>query len=82
MTTPSIGVRVAQMCRPSERLSPPPVAFLCTDALRPTELLLETKATAHPTVHALADPFCFDLAHTWPPLLYDQRVFVPLEESS
>ncbi len=36
--------------------------FLCTDALRLTELLRDTPATAHPDVSALAALFCFDIA--------------------
>jgi RNA polymerase sigma-70 factor (ECF subfamily) len=36
--------------------------FLCTDALRLAELLLETSATAQPDVAALAALFCFDIA--------------------
>jgi RNA polymerase sigma-70 factor (ECF subfamily) len=35
---------------------------LCTDAVRLAELLLDTSATAHPDVSALAALFCFDLA--------------------
>jgi RNA polymerase sigma factor (sigma-70 family) len=53
--------------------------FLCTDALRLTELLLEAKATAHVDVHALAGLFCFDLARL-PTRVDDQGVFVPLED--
>jgi RNA polymerase sigma factor (sigma-70 family) len=53
--------------------------FLCTDALRLTELLLETKATAHADVHALAGLFCFDLARL-AARVDDQGVFVPLED--
>ena len=53
--------------------------FLCEDALRLTELLLDTKATAHPDAHALAALFCFDSAR-----LSTRRdehgVFVPLED--
>jgi RNA polymerase sigma-70 factor (ECF subfamily) len=53
--------------------------FLCEDALRLTELLLETKATAHPDVHALAALFCFNTARLSTRL--DERgVFVPLED--
>jgi RNA polymerase sigma factor (sigma-70 family) len=52
---------------------------LCTDALRLTELLLETKATAHPDVHALAGLFCFDLARL-ATRVDDEGVFVPLED--
>jgi RNA polymerase sigma factor (sigma-70 family) len=53
--------------------------LLCTDALRLTELLLETKATAHPDVHALAGLFSFDLARL-ATRVDDQGVFVPLED--
>lgn len=53
--------------------------LLCTDALRLTELLLETKATAHADVHALAGLFCFDLARL-ATRVDDQGVFVPLED--
>jgi RNA polymerase sigma-70 factor (ECF subfamily) len=53
--------------------------FLCEDALRLTELLLDAKATAHPDAHALAALFCFDSAR-----LSTRRdehgVFVPLED--
>jgi RNA polymerase sigma factor (sigma-70 family) len=53
--------------------------FLCEDALRLTELLLNAKATAHPDAHALAALFCFDSAR-----LSTRRdehgVFVPLED--
>ena len=53
--------------------------FLCEDALRLTELLLDAKATAHPDAHALAALFCFDAAR-----LSTRRdehgVFVPLED--
>lgn len=53
--------------------------FLCQDALRLTELLLEAKATAHPDVHALAALFCFDTARLSTRL--DERgVFVPLAD--
>jgi predicted RNA polymerase sigma factor len=53
--------------------------FLCEDALRLTELLLEAKATAHPDVHALAALFCFGVARLSTRL--DERgVFVPLED--
>jgi RNA polymerase sigma factor (sigma-70 family) len=52
---------------------------LCTDALRLTELLLETKATAHPDVHALAGLFCFDLARL-ATRVDDEGVFVPLAD--
>ena len=53
--------------------------FLCTDALRLTELLLETRAAACADVHALAGLFCFDLARL-ASRLDDQGVFVPLED--
>ena len=53
--------------------------FLCTDALRLAELLLEAKATAQADVHALAGLFCFDLARL-ATRLDDQGVFVPLED--
>jgi RNA polymerase sigma factor (sigma-70 family) len=53
--------------------------FLCTDALRLTELLLGTYATAHPDVSALAALFCFDIARLSTRLDPD-GVFVPLEE--
>jgi RNA polymerase sigma factor (sigma-70 family) len=52
---------------------------LCADALRLTELLLETKATAHPEVYALAGLFCFDMARL-ATRLDQQGVFVPLED--
>ena len=53
--------------------------FLCTDALRLTELLRDTPATAHPDVSALAALFCFDIARL--PTRQDaEGVFVPLEE--
>ena len=53
--------------------------FLCTDALRLTELLRDTPATAHPDVSALAALFCFDIARL-PTRLDAEGVFVPLEE--
>src|ERR671934_709589 len=53
--------------------------FLCTDALRLTELLLEASATAHPDVSALAALFCFGIARL-PTRLDAEGVFVPLEE--
>ena len=53
--------------------------FLCEDALRLTELLLDAKATAHPDVHALAALFCFDAARL-PARLDEHGVFVPLED--
>ena len=57
----------------------PYVPFLCEDALRLTELLLDAKATAHPDVHALAALFCFDAARL-PSRLDEHGVFVPLED--
>ena len=53
--------------------------FLCTDALRLTQLMLETSATAHPEVSALAALFCFDIARLSTRLDAD-GVFVALEE--
>jgi RNA polymerase sigma factor (sigma-70 family) len=53
--------------------------FLCTDALRLADLLLETRATAHADVHALAGLFCFDLARL-ATRVDDRGVFVPLAE--
>lgn len=53
--------------------------FLCEDALRLTELLLDATATAQPDVHALAALFCFDAARL-PTRLDEHGVFVPLEE--
>src|SRR5919198_5334521 len=53
--------------------------FLCTDALRLTELLLDAPATAHPDVSALAALFCFDIARL-PTRLDAEGVFVPLED--
>ena len=53
--------------------------FLCTDALRLTELLLEAPATAHPDVSALAALCCFDIARL-STRLDAEGVFVPLEE--
>jgi RNA polymerase sigma factor (sigma-70 family) len=52
--------------------------FLCQDALRLTELLLDAKATSHPDVHALAGLFCFNAARL-PARLDEHGVFVPLE---
>jgi predicted RNA polymerase sigma factor len=52
---------------------------LCNDALRLTELLLDSGATAHPEVSALAALFCFDLGRL-PTRLDARGVFVPLEE--
>ncbi|SEG68077.1 RNA polymerase sigma-70 factor, ECF subfamily [Actinacidiphila yanglinensis] len=53
--------------------------FLCEDALRLTELLLDATATAQPDVHALAALFCFDTARL-PTRLDEHGVFVPLED--
>src|SRR5918994_3438126 len=53
--------------------------FMCTDALRLTELLLDTPATAHPDVSALAALFCFDIARL-STRLDAEGVFVPLED--
>jgi RNA polymerase sigma-70 factor (ECF subfamily) len=53
--------------------------FLCTDALRLTELLLEVRATPHADVHALAALFCFDTARL-ATRVDQQGVFVPLED--
>jgi RNA polymerase sigma factor (sigma-70 family) len=53
--------------------------FLCTDALRLTELLLDTSATAHPDVSALAALCCFGIARL-PTRLDSEGVFVPLAE--
>jgi RNA polymerase sigma factor (sigma-70 family) len=53
--------------------------FLCTDALRLTESLLDAPAATHPDVSALAALFCFDIARL-PTRLDAEGVFVPLEE--
>jgi RNA polymerase sigma factor (sigma-70 family) len=53
--------------------------FLCTDALRLGELLLEDRATTHANVHALAALFCFDTARL-ATRVDEQGVFVPLED--
>jgi RNA polymerase sigma-70 factor (ECF subfamily) len=53
--------------------------FLCEDALRLTELLLDARATAHPDVHAMAALFCFDAARL-PARLDEHGVFVPLRD--
>jgi RNA polymerase sigma factor (sigma-70 family) len=60
---------------PSEPVRP----FLCTDALRLTELLLDTSATTDRRVYALAALFCFNIARLCTRLDAD-GVFVPLEE--
>jgi RNA polymerase sigma-70 factor (ECF subfamily) len=53
--------------------------FLSTDALRLTELLLDTRATAHPDVSAVAALFCFDLGRL-STRLDTEGVFIPLED--
>ena len=53
--------------------------FLCEDALRLTELLLDAKTTAYPEVHALAALFCFDAARL-STRLDEHGVVVPLED--
>jgi RNA polymerase sigma factor (sigma-70 family) len=53
--------------------------FLCTDALRLTELLLEERATTHADVHALAALFCLNTARLGT-RVDEQGVFVPLED--
>lgn len=53
--------------------------FLCDDALRLTELLLEAKATAHPDVRALAALFCFNIARL-STRMDEGGVFVPLHD--
>jgi RNA polymerase sigma-70 factor (ECF subfamily) len=53
--------------------------FLCEDALRLAGLLLESTATAHPDVHALAALFCFGAARL-PARLDEHGVFVPLQD--
>ena len=40
--------------------------FLCEDALRLTELMVDANPAAHPDVHALAALFCFDSARLRP----------------
>jgi hypothetical protein len=76
MTAASIGVRVALVCRSPERVDAPPVAFrrpqdpirpfLCTDALRLTDLLLETKRRRTRTF--TPSPTCSASTwHAWPP---------------
>jgi RNA polymerase sigma factor (sigma-70 family) len=64
-----------QGSNPQEPVRP----FLCTDALRLTELLLEVRATTHADVHALAGLFCFDTARLVT-RLDEHGVFVPLED--
>ena len=63
----------------SSNPSQPVRPFLCTDALRLTELLLETSATVHPDVSAVTALFCFDLARL-STRLDAEGVFVPLAE--
>jgi RNA polymerase sigma-70 factor (ECF subfamily) len=53
--------------------------FLCEDALRLVELLLDATATAHPDVRAMAALFCFDAARL-PARLDEHGVFVPLQD--
>ena len=53
--------------------------FLCEDALRLTELLLDARTTAHPDVRAMAALFCFDAARL-PARLDGHGVFVPLQD--
>ena len=53
--------------------------FLCTDALRLTELLLEDRATTHADAHALAGLFCFNTARLGT-RVDEAGVFVPLED--
>jgi RNA polymerase sigma-70 factor (ECF subfamily) len=53
--------------------------FLCTDALRLTELLLDDRATTHANAHALAALFCFGTARL-ATRVDEQGVFVPLED--
>jgi len=52
---------------------------MCADAIRLAELLLETTAVEHSTVHALAALFCFNAARL-PARLSDDGVIVPLAE--
>jgi RNA polymerase sigma-70 factor (ECF subfamily) len=61
--------------KPQEPVRP----FLCADALRLTELLLERTATTHADVQALAALFCFDIARL-ATRVDQQGVFVPLED--
>jgi RNA polymerase sigma factor (sigma-70 family) len=53
--------------------------FMCLDALRLTELLLDDRATRHGDAHALAALFCFHTARL-PTRVDEHGVFVPLEE--
>ena len=53
--------------------------FLCEDALRLNELLLEDRATTHPDVHALAALFSFNIARI-ATRVDEEGVFQPLEE--
>jgi RNA polymerase sigma-70 factor (ECF subfamily) len=52
---------------------------MCADAVRLTELLLETNAVEHRSAHALAALFCFN-ASRLPARLDDDGVIVPLAE--
>ncbi len=57
----------------------PLLPALCTDAIRLAELLLESPATTHVEVHALAALFCFNAARL-PTRLDDEGVLVPLAD--
>jgi RNA polymerase sigma-70 factor (ECF subfamily) len=52
---------------------------MCAEALRLAELLLESQATSHTEVHALAALFCFNAARL-ATRLDEEGVFVPLAE--
>src|SRR5262249_44204072 len=52
---------------------------MCADAIRLAELLLESRATGHVEVHALAALFCFDAARL-ATRLDEEGVFVPLAD--
>jgi RNA polymerase sigma-70 factor (ECF subfamily) len=52
---------------------------MCAGAIRLAELLLESRATSHAEVHALAALFCFDAARL-STRLDEHGVFVPLAE--
>ena len=53
--------------------------FMCLDALRLTELLLDDRATRHADAHALAALVCFNTARL-PTRVDEHGIFVPLEE--
>jgi RNA polymerase sigma factor (sigma-70 family) len=53
--------------------------FLCFDALRLAELLLDDRATSHADAHAMAALFCFNTARL-PTRVDEQGVFVPLRQ--